>query len=106
MVSQVREVREEGIDLVLQRGDMRIHPLEFPDDVSICSKKEVEGGVLALLEVIAAIRRILAFEVQVAASLTRCLSVAFDLAALTFVTVKRSVSGETASFCTYHAIEI
>lgn len=40
---------------------------------------------LGLLEVVAAVGRILAVEVKVAASLTRCLSVALDLASLAFI---------------------
>lgn len=43
-------------------------------------------NALGLLEVVAAVGRILAVEVEVAASLTWCLSVALDLAPLALIT--------------------
>ena len=60
----------QRIDVFLQRVELHRHVLEL----------------LRVLESIAAIRRVYAVEVEVAASLARCLSVAFDLSAFALQT--------------------
>lgn len=67
--TQIVQVVKQHVDLILERCDMGRHVLVF----------------LRVLEAIAAVGRVDAFEVQVAASLTRCLAVALDLAALALV---------------------
>jgi hypothetical protein len=64
------EVVEEVVDLLLERRYMRRHLLEL----------------VRFFEVVTAIRRILAVEVEVSAPLTGCLAIALDLAPLTLVT--------------------
>jgi hypothetical protein len=76
LCTEVIEIVIEIVDLLLERGDVRRHLLEF----------------VRLLEVVAAIGRILAFEVEVPASLTGSLPVALDLAPLAFVTVAQLVN--------------
>jgi hypothetical protein len=83
------EVTVEVLDLLLQRREMRRHVLELagPKSVALLLLAKPREDILGFLEIIAAVWRILAVEVEVAAALTRCLAVAFDLAPLAFVAV-------------------
>lgn len=69
-------VLKQDVDLVLQRGHVRGHVLVL----------------LRVLEAIAAVGRVDALEVQVAAALAGCLAVALDLAPLALVARQRDVS--------------
>jgi hypothetical protein len=48
---------------------------------------KIAGHELWLLEIVAAVWRILAFEIEVAAALAGCLAIALDLAPLAFIAV-------------------
>lgn len=72
------QTAEEGVDLLLQTAELVVDLLVL----------------LRLLEVGAAVGGVVACEVEVAAPLARCLAIALDLAAFTFVAV---VGGESVS---------
>jgi hypothetical protein len=74
--AQTAQVVEEIVDLLLQTRDMRRHLLEL----------------VALFEVVAAVGRIQALEIEIAASLTWRLPVAFDLAALALIACDTDVA--------------
>jgi hypothetical protein len=80
-------VRGERLDLLLEVSNVRRHLLEL----AITARQYdlvgfmLELGVLRLLEVVAAVRRIVALERQVPASLARRLPITLDLPALALV---------------------
>ena len=74
--AQTAQVVEQVVHLLLQTRDVRRHLLEL----------------VALLEAVATIGRIHALEIEVAASLTRRLPIALDLAALAFIACDADVA--------------
>jgi hypothetical protein len=89
--AEASEVVVEVVDLLLQRREVRRHLLELTAArVShVLEDAGARGHRLGLLEVVAAVGRIGAVEVEVAATLTWRLAVALDLAPLALVAVGR-----------------
>jgi hypothetical protein len=69
--SQVGQLGEEFVDLVLESGDVVAHLLEL-------------GAVLERVRT--AVGSIYAFQLEIAASLARCLAVTFDFTSLALIT--------------------
>jgi hypothetical protein len=112
LVLQLVHVRDERVDLLLQVSDVRRHLLELATRPSQCDIPSIvsQDYVLGLLEVVAAVGRIVAVELEVPASLAWRLPVAFDLPTLALVatTLVSSCNFNAArgKLATYHAMEM
>lgn len=111
MASEVIEILEQRIDLVLQGADVRVHALELAEIARSALSQALlvdgrklqimgsERNILGILEIVAAIRRIQTLEGKVPAALAWRLAVALDLPPFAFIATTVFLSAKPRTLC-------